>query len=449
MSAAPPNLLSDTAQPSGMSSSVRGPGEFAASAADAVARPKPRVARPRPCFDDGALTRVFKFPSKSYPKSTYYLTNSEVIIRIKKARKKWKLVVPKKRVVDYRTNRWFAKPRWIELELTFTQASRLGLVPPRKPAADTTSSAPEAAQSVGESQAPNDKHLETILNAAQEIDGASDCRLEVETETEVFDLDEAIESSHADADLVSIDPEHWDECAPSESALKSDPPAASVNTALPGALGQERHEYIAAAVSARRASETPTKISKRSVSVFVAAALTLLVACSTSAWLLLVDARSVSEMAATPACLRPAALEPCARVIVTGSIEPLKNTQVSEQVRQSFPETSAAPETFAVTQEPDDKTPNLPNGTAGHVAGPLANHANDGAQTVAIVPKPLDTKANEQKAEPTSPFVIAANQGNVPQDQLGDHVQCRNVAIAARSKIIQFDYASPQLDQSL
>src|SRR5262245_37470469 len=82
-----------------------------------TAQPKARTKRPRPTFEDGSITRVFKFPSKTYPRSSYYVTDTEIIIRIKKARKKWKLVVPKKRVVSYRTNRWFAKPRWIELEL--------------------------------------------------------------------------------------------------------------------------------------------------------------------------------------------------------------------------------------------------------------------------------------------------------------------------------------------
>ena len=81
---------------------------------------------------------MFKFPSKAYPRSSYYVTGNEIIIRIKKARKRWKLVVPKKRVVSYRTNRWFAKPRWVEIELTFTQATRLGLVGPRAPARETT-----------------------------------------------------------------------------------------------------------------------------------------------------------------------------------------------------------------------------------------------------------------------------------------------------------------------
>lgn len=106
--------------------------------------PKPRKKRaPRPTYDDGALTRVFKFPSKKFPKSSYYVTDTEIIIRIRKARKKWKLVLPKKRVVSCRTNRWFTKPRWIEIELTYTQAVRQGLIE-RTPEPARTGAPPEA-----------------------------------------------------------------------------------------------------------------------------------------------------------------------------------------------------------------------------------------------------------------------------------------------------------------
>src|SRR5262245_16064170 len=111
-------------------------------AAGGKVQPKARTKRPRPTFDDGSVTRVFKFPSKAYPRSSYYVTSTEIIIRIKKGRKKWKLVIPKKRVAAYRTNRWFAKPRWVEIELTYTHASKLGLVEPR------TSSKISAAQQV-------------------------------------------------------------------------------------------------------------------------------------------------------------------------------------------------------------------------------------------------------------------------------------------------------------
>ena len=118
----------------------------------AAARAPKKPRRPRPTFEDGALTRVFKFPSKSYPRSSYYVTADEIIIRIKKARKKWKMTIPKKRVVSYRTNRWFAKPRWIAIELTFTQAVKLGLAEARPrapetvpPVADATAVLPAAA----------------------------------------------------------------------------------------------------------------------------------------------------------------------------------------------------------------------------------------------------------------------------------------------------------------
>lgn len=108
---------------------VRQPDDPARAGDAAPTPPKPRKKRaPRPTYDDGALTRVFKFPSKKFPKSSYYVTDTEIIIRIRKARKKWKLVLPKKRVVSCRTNRWFTKPRWIEIELTYTQAVRQGLI---------------------------------------------------------------------------------------------------------------------------------------------------------------------------------------------------------------------------------------------------------------------------------------------------------------------------------
>ena len=112
-------------------------------AAPTSQKPKKKRA-PRPTFEDGSLTRVFKFPSKKYPKSSYYVTDTEIIIRIKKARKKWKLILPKKRVVSCRTNRWFTKPRWIEIELTYTQAVRQGLHEPN--AQPVRLEAPEASR---------------------------------------------------------------------------------------------------------------------------------------------------------------------------------------------------------------------------------------------------------------------------------------------------------------
>ena len=85
------------------------------------------------------------------------MTSTEIIIRIKKARKKWKLVVPKKRMVA--TNRWFAKPRWVEIELTYTQALKLGLVEPRKAPPDITSGISAEQRVAGHSVVDSDHTL--------------------------------------------------------------------------------------------------------------------------------------------------------------------------------------------------------------------------------------------------------------------------------------------------
>jgi hypothetical protein len=145
----------DAGEPSPLRGADRSVGTALEIAAGGKAQPKARTKRQRPTFDDGLVTRVFKFPSKAYPRSSYYVTSTEIIIRIKKARKKWKLVVPKKRVAAYRTNRWFAKPRWVEIELTYTQASKFGLVEPRTPSTEVTSGL-SAVQQVARHPIPSD-----------------------------------------------------------------------------------------------------------------------------------------------------------------------------------------------------------------------------------------------------------------------------------------------------
>ena len=148
-------------EPARVGRTVAAPASAPADPAPAVPT-KPSRARkkkaPQPTFDDGATTRVFKFPSRAYPKSSYYVTGSEIIVRIKKARKKWKLVIPKNKVASYRTNRWFTKPRWVEIELTYPLALKHGLIDATVMPVDTDASHavanmsapdPEAVASVG------------------------------------------------------------------------------------------------------------------------------------------------------------------------------------------------------------------------------------------------------------------------------------------------------------
>ena len=139
----------------------------------AQVRPKARTKRPRPTFDDGSVTRVFKFPSKTYPRSSYYVTSTEIIIRIKKARKKWTLVVSKKRVAAYRTNRWFAKPRWVEIELTYTQASKLGLVEPRTPSTEVTSGISAEQLVARHPVVDSDQHEDACYSLQRIVEGVS------------------------------------------------------------------------------------------------------------------------------------------------------------------------------------------------------------------------------------------------------------------------------------
>ena len=133
-----------------------------ASETAAPARPKrSRQRKPQPTFDDGATTRVFKFPSRTYPRSAYYVTNDEIIVRIKKARQKWQLTFPKKRIVSYRTNRWFHKPRWVEIELTYPQAVRHGLV----------GSAAAPAQAAGSVPAPSATASDDLVAVSSVVEG--------------------------------------------------------------------------------------------------------------------------------------------------------------------------------------------------------------------------------------------------------------------------------------
>lgn len=193
--------------------------------------PKPRKKRaPRPTFEDGALTRMFKFPSKKYPKSSYYVTDTEIIIRIRKARKKWKLILPKKRVVSYRTNRWFAKPRWIEVELTYTQAVRQGLhEPTEQPVRADATDSPRTAALDALPAARADEVVSTLSTAGEvtpQLEPVSEVEIEVEPESdgEPEPEDEAITGwvPDDDADPSMSHEEDADADEEAEEALADD-----------------------------------------------------------------------------------------------------------------------------------------------------------------------------------------------------------------------------------
>ncbi len=182
----------------------------AATPVSAAAPPKLKKKRaPRPTFEDGALTRVFKFPSKKYPKSSYYVTDTEIIIRIRKARKKWKLILPKKRVVSCRTNRWFTKPRWIEVELTYTQAVRQGLHEPT--AQPVRQESPEISATDPLSAIPVDLAAE-VGSAVVPVSEAPAGIEAVDIETTGIEAENAVEldaDNEADAELGADEVTGW------------------------------------------------------------------------------------------------------------------------------------------------------------------------------------------------------------------------------------------------
>jgi outer membrane protein OmpA-like peptidoglycan-associated protein len=296
---------------------------------------KPRTKRPRPTFDDGALTRAFKFPSKTYPRSSYYVTSDEIIIRIKKAKKKWKLVVPKKRVVAYRTNRWFAKPRWIELELTFTQASRLGLVIAGKKTApaETPIEAQVAADPIPENEATQARDAEADFDfegmaawqetfepdveldqpdGADEFDGSAEASGADDSDNEPESLaidDGPVETSAEPLTEPSSEPVPCHLPQPEEAVADLAPPALQT-TPLEIFAGP-----LADTLSILPRDERPVR---RTRSYLLAASLAFLLVGVPAAWLAISDF-SDHQLSAEIEC--PAAA--CSRGIVTGSIRQL------------------------------------------------------------------------------------------------------------------------------
>jgi outer membrane protein OmpA-like peptidoglycan-associated protein len=379
-------------------------------AAVSAVRPKAKASRPRPCFDDGALTRTFKFPSRTHPKSTYYVTSSEVTIHIKKARKKWKLVIPKKRIVAYRTNRWFAKPRWIELDLTFTQATRLGLVEPRKKPADgDTADLRLAARPAGTPAA----HSGAADAAAEAIEGSAAGELDPAAETAPDTADIHSDDDTSDFDLVL---DLSDDVTERVAADEHEPQDSDVLTAPEQAL--QAGEPRAVPPLAR---PEPSR-SQRPTGAWLMLALALLM--SGVGARLTLDAQPTSEIAELAACPSSGAGNTCMSPIVTGAIA----TQPSPQV----PDKAPPPQLAVTTPFVAAAAPTYSALDAAEVQRFLSH------QAVPPAPSVIDTP----------PVMIAMNQPSAPSTAAVEHPACQDLAAEARAMAIRFDYASPQLDRA-
>jgi outer membrane protein OmpA-like peptidoglycan-associated protein len=425
------------------------------SAAPAV-RPKAKskAARPRPCFDDGALTRIFKFPSRAYPRSTYYVTSEEFIIRIKKARKKWKLIVPKKRVVSYKTNRWFAKPRWIELELTYTQASRLGLVEARRSPAATDvgtglASEPGGEPSLGLIQQLSSANVAEVevsagpeLVAPPEIETASG--IDPDDDQEIgFDAQE--QTTDDDKDGFDLFQDHagdpLDVPLPEPGVRTGDADQPVHTLQLVDDIASD-HRPMAVVVMGPQRSSRP----ERFRAVLWAAALAVLPTCGAVVWLAF-GGISAPQPDTALACLRSGAAEICADAPVGGPVVAaagvLATAPVTPAATDPLPTTE--PAVAAKIPEPDvrDEPRIVAEASERHVTwqdvqslgtGSIASSVPDGANHVNDVPPTVANVASQPEHVHAAPV---------------EPGHCHQLAATAQDLRIYFDYASPQLDRAV
>jgi outer membrane protein OmpA-like peptidoglycan-associated protein len=370
-------------------------------------QPKARTRRPRPTFDDGSVTRVFKFPSKIYPRSSYYVTSTEIIIRIKKARKKWKLVVPKKRMVA--TNRWFAKPRWVEVELTYTQASKLGLVEPRATAPEITSGTSAEQRVAGHSVVDSDHTLPSAAGSEPEPDCTS-------TRQSLVELDPTVEQpgwlpNTEQVDFVS-DEDHLEEDTDADDCSR-------------------QSKFAAAAARPR----TDRAVPRASATLLIASSALGLLGIA-AAWITL-SGYSTTPMTVDVACTHSEQSFPCTQSIVTGAIGK------AEQPQSSEPRASAAFATHVSSE---------PISAIEEIATASTERENDSAKVGNRVDNEHERAGTLRAAAEIDQLPAATTlQTSLlsPQNVAADRHDCRELGAASQSIHISFDYASSGLKQAI
>jgi outer membrane protein OmpA-like peptidoglycan-associated protein len=412
--------------------------EVAADGKAAQVRPKARTKRPRPTFDDGSVTRVFKFPSKAYPRSSYYVTSTEIIIRIKKARKKWKLVVPKKRVAAYRTNRWFAKPRWVEIELSYTQASKLGLVEPRTRSKEATSGT-SAAQQVKHPIVDSDH---TLHGSGSEPEPDSPSTLQ-----RLFDLDPNVDQpgrllSTDAVDFVSND-DHLEDDDALLRSLHHDGSQVRLLEMLPTADADVCRRQSTSAMAAARPL-TDRAAPRTSAFLLIASSASVLVS-MVAAWI------TFSGLLATPmtvdvSCTRSEQSSRCTQMIVTGAAGNVDQQQSREPRPSSAFATHASSEPMSAIEQLQLRTPQIPN------IATIPTKREDGSEKAG---NRVDSEhertgtANATGDGNPLPAVITPKTSPLPQNVSADRHDCRELRAASQSINIRFAYASSSLNQAI
>jgi outer membrane protein OmpA-like peptidoglycan-associated protein len=395
----------DSGDPSPWRGADRPVGTGLEIAVGAKAQPKARTKRPRPTFDDGSITRVFKFPSKTYPRSSYYVTSTEIIIRIKKARKKWKLVIPKKRVAAYRTNRWFAKPRWVEMELTYTQASKLGLVEPRAPSMEVASG----------------------LSAEQQM-----------ARHPIVDNDHTLPGGSASApgpDSTSIE-DHLADDTVLPRSLPHDGSRKPLLQTLPiedADVCSRQSRSVVAAARPRTDRAAPTA---SAVLLIASSALGLLGAAA--AWITL-SGSSTTPTTVDLACTRSEQSSPCTQTIVTGAIGKVEQPQSAEPRPSEAFATHAASQPISAIEQFQRSAPQLATAPTEREDDP----ANIGS--------PVDDGKGHTGTAESDPLPAATSPKTslLLQNVSADSHNCRELRAGSQSINIPFEYASSRLDQAI
>jgi len=365
-------------------------------AAGRKAQPKARTKRPRPTFDDGSVTRVFKFPSKAYPRSSYYVTSTEIIIRIKKARKKRKLIVPKKRVAAYRTNRWFAKPRWVEIELTYTQALKHGLVEPR--ASDMSAQQQLARHST--------------VDSDQTLPGRSASEPEPDS-TSTWHSERDPKLRNTDDDDFALDDDH-----------REDDPVVDVCS---------RRSRLGVATAHPRSGTAAPRAS------LLIASLVLGLSSVAVAWITL-GGSSTTPMTVDLACTPSEQSSPCTSAIVTGAIGQVGQPQ-SPVVARASSEPISATEQLQLSAPHIPKTATTPTEREDDTEK-VGNRVDNGNERTGTVNAAAESDPLPAATTPKTALLL-------PQNVPADRHDCGELRAASQSINIPFDYASSSLTQAI
>jgi hypothetical protein len=415
---------------------LQAPGLEAASRSDtetsslAKRAPAKKARRPRPTFDDGALTRTFKFPSKAYPRSSYYVTSTEIIIRIKKARKKWKLIVPKKRLVSYRTNRWFVKPRWVTIELTYAQAVKLGLaeararIPNATPetiAIKTASSAQSeiaCADIAGAVPSPVGSEIPSGANVAEIQNDLVD-QIDVPGEQDGTD-DFQLAADQDEPEVEGLLPLQ----SPLASHEETTQPHATVATQI-----DEHNARVVPFVAQRQPIAAPRRTFRHAIT-------TLATATTSFAIWAAFDAASLNP---SPECARAELAAHCANPIVTGSFAP----SMAPRFTASAPVEDHAQ--IAAIARADLAAQNI----AASVPLPVAEKEADTAL-------PANTPHDARAAVPSGPDIalplpppVFTSAVPTPQPTATALAECDSLGDTGRRLLINFDYARARLDPAM